>query len=295
MRKFLILLLLLPSVLFAQEETSNILKYTPAILLEKGKWETVSFYNLYTQNTGRNENGDSFDFNERQTFLNAMYQFTIGTSENGRFNIGFDITATQALYDGDRRGNPFKVLLFEDGEFSRTVLSGIGPRVRVVPLASLPNFSIQSTFLFPVASEMETPRFTAHDRYTSFTQFFYDHELSRKWRLFMELDILYRIKRYSNQVNFLRLPVSAFLSYFPNSKISIYGFSQYSPRYETVSNEIDEQYGLSEYFLQLGIGAKYQWTKRLGIEVSYGDFILSRGVNGAGAGYALNLGFRYIR
>ncbi len=294
--QFLAVLLCYSITGFAQdEEESNILKYTPSVLLEKGKWETISFYNLYTQNQGRNENGDNFKFNERQTFLNVMYQFTIGVSDNSRFNIGIDVNANKSLYDGDRTGNPFKVLLFDDENFSRTVISAIGPRIKFVPFERIGNFSIQTTFLFPVARDMETPRFTAHDRYTSFTQFFYDHKINQKWRLFLEADILYRIKRNSDQVNFLRLPVSAFLSYFPNSKITVFGFSQYSPRYESISNEVDETYGLSEYFVQLGFGAKYQWSKRLGVELSYGNFIASRGVFGAGAGYSMNLGFRYIR
>ena len=185
--------------------------------------------------------------------------------------------------------------MFDEEEFSRTVLSAIGPRVRFVPIERLGNFSIQSTFLIPVANDLETPRFTAHDRYTWFTQIFYDHKLSEKWRLFLEADVLYRFKRTNEQVDFVRFPLSAFLSFFPSSKVSFFGFSQYSPRFETVENEIDEDYGLSEYFVQLGIGARYQWSRRLGIEVSYGDFIASKGVFGAGAGYSLNLGFRYIR
>ena len=269
-------LLLLSSVSYSQEdEESNILKYTPSVLLEKGRWEFVSFYNLYTQNSVRDANGDEADIAERQTFLNAMYQFTIGTSENNRFNVGVEIQANRSLYDADRTANPFKVLLFDEEEFSRTVLSAIGPRVRFVPIERLGNFSIQSTFLIPVANDLETPRFTAHDRYTWFTQIFYDHKLSEKWRLFLEADVLYRFKRTNEQVDFVRFPLSAFLSFFPSSS--------------------DEDYGLSEYFVQLGIGARYHWSRRLGIEVSYGDFIASKGVFGAGAGYSLNLGFRYIR
>ncbi len=113
--------------------------------------------------------------------------------------------------------------------------------------------------------------------------------------MFLEADLLYRIKRNSDQVNFLRTPVSAFLSYFPSSRVTVFGFAQYSPRYERISNEVDETFGLSEDFFQLGAGVKYQWSRRLGIELSYGNFIASKGVNGAGAGYSLNLGFRYIR
>lgn len=290
-----LLVLLATAAVQAQEEESNLEKFTPAVLFGKGTWELNSFYNLYTQNQGRNSDGESFDFGERQTFLNIMYQFTLGVSDNARLNVGLDVWVNKSLYDGDRTGNPFKVLLFDEENFSRTVVSAIGPRVRFVPFESLSNFSVQSSFLFPVAQDQETPRFTSHDRYTSFTQFFYDHKINNEFRLFLEADLLYRIKRNSEQVNFLRTPVSAFLSYFPSSRVTLFGFAQYSPRFERVSNEVDETYGLSEDFFQLGGGLKYQWSRRLGIELSYGNFIASKGINGAGAGYSLNLGFRYIR
>lgn len=289
------LILMTSGITWAQDEGSNLEKFTPSALFGKGTWEFNSFYNIYTQNKGRNNEGDDFKIGERQTFLNVMYQFTLGVSDNARFNVGLDVNVNKSLYDSDRTGSPFKILLFDEEEFSRTVISAIGPRVKFVPFASLSNFSIQSTFLFPVAKNLESPRFTAHDRYTSFTQFFYDKKISNKVRVFLEADLTYRIKRNANQVNFLRTPVSAFISYFPNPRTTLFVFAQHSPRFETISNEVQEEYGLSESFTQLGGGIKYQWSKKIGVEVSYGNFVASRGVNGAGAGYALNLGFRYIR
>ena len=290
-----VLVLFISGITHAQGDDSNLQKFTPSALFGKGTWELNSFYNIYTQNKRRNDRGDDFQISERQTFLNVMYQFTLGVSNNARFNVGFDVYVNKSLYDSDRKGNPFKILLFGEEEFSRTVVSAIGPRIKFVPFASVSNFSVQSSFLFPAAKNLESPRFTAHNRYTSFTQFFYDKKLSNKVRVFLEVDLTYRIKRNPNQVNFLRTPISAFLSYFPNPRTTLFVLVQYSPRFETVSNEVDETYGLSEFFTQLGGGVKYQWSKKVGVELSYGNFVSSRGINGAGAGYALNLGFRYIR
>ena len=275
----------------AQAQESNLEKYTPSVLLEKGTWDLFSFYSIYTQTAVRDQQGDEVALGQRQTFLNAMYQITYGASESGRFNIGLDLQVNRAYYDDDE-GSPLNVLSFGNGDFSRTVVSAIGPRIRYVPFASTPNLSIQSTFLFPVASDLEAPFFTAHDRYTWFTQLFYDHKLSAKWRVFLELDLLYRFKRNDNQVNFFRTPASAFLSYFPNSRTTLFGFTQYSPRFQNLANSTEEQFGFSNWFTQVGVGAKYQLMANLGIELSYSNFVASRQ---DGAGYTLNFGLRYIR
>lgn len=282
----------------AQDATSNVQKYTPSVLLEKGKWELNSFYNLYTQAQDRDAEGNSIKLGERQTFLNAMYQLTHGISSSGKLNIGLDIWASRVLYDPDE-GSPFKVLTFNDGRFSRTAVTGIGPRVRYVPFKGLNGFSIQSTFLFPIADNLEGPPFTGHDRYTWFTQFFYDMKLTAQWRLFLETDFLYRIDRDGERPNFFRIPLSAFLSYFlRDQRTSVFVFSQYAPRFTNVQADFvdengfrEEEFGLEGWFTQIGIGAKYQVTPKLGLEVSYANFIASRQ---DGGGYALNLGFRYI-
>ncbi|NMM47344.1 hypothetical protein [Marinigracilibium pacificum] len=272
----------------AQE--SNLEKYTPSILFSKGQWELNTFFNIYTQNSIRDKNGDKIELSSRQTYLNGLLQYTLGVSNNARINVGMDFMFNRSFYDS-RSGNPLKVIYSGDGDYQRTVLSAIGPRIRFVPIKEINNLSIQSTFLFPVAKNQEAPLFTAHDRYTWFTQIFFDQRLNNKWRLFLEGDVLYRIKRYSDQTNFVRFPVSAFINYFPSSKASLYTNIQYSPRFENISNEFDEQFGFTSWFTQVGIGGKYQLTSKLGAELSYGNFINSRG---DGAGYTINFGLRYI-
>jgi len=274
----------------AYSQESNLERYTPSALFEKGAWEINVFNNIYTQQQVRNSEGSDIDLGQRQTFYNGLYQFTYGISNNRRINIGADVLINRSFYD-IANGSPFKIFSGSESDFSRTIVSAAGPRVKVVPFEDLQSFSIQSSFYFPIADDQESPAFTAHDRYTSFTQFFYDHKINSSWRIFLEIDALYRIKRNDNQVNFLRLPASAFISYFPSSKTTIYFFGQYSPRFEKQSNAVDEVYGLSSWFTQVGIGMKYQVTNKLGLEVSYGDFILSRN---DGAGSTINLGIRYI-
>ena len=58
-----------------------------------------------------------------------------------------------------------------------------------------------------------------------------------------------------------------------------------------VENAFDRQFGLSQWFTQAGLGVKYQITTSIGLELSYGNFLLSRN---DGAGYNVNFGIRYI-
>jgi len=290
-KKLVILLFSFISVTnsFGQEE-SNLLKYTPSILFDKGEWETLAFFNLYTQTEVTDRSGDIQSLGQRQTFLNANFQFTYGVSKTGRFNIGLDLMVNRAVYDSDE-GSPLKVIS-GSADFSRTVVSAIGPRIRFVPFAKLSNLSIESSFLIPIAESMESPQFVAHDRYTWWTRLFYDYKITNKWRVFLESGLLYRFKANDSQVDFFRIPSSIFLSYFPSGKVSIYVFGQYAPRFETVANDIDEQFGLNSWFTQVGVGMKYQLLPSLGIEASYGNFIASRN---DGAGYVINFGIRYIK
>jgi len=275
------------------QSQSNIVNFTPSALFEKGQFEVQGFHSIYSQEAIRDRDGEKFDLSQRESFFNAMYQFTYGASKNGKLNVGLDVNVSRALFDSDK-GSPFKVLGgASGGDQSRTVISSIGPRVKFNPIAKIPRLSVQSTFLFPVASDLESPFFVAHDRYTWFTQFFYDKSFGQRFQIFTELSWLYRINRNSNNsANFFRIPMSLFLSYFPTQKVSIFGFAQYSPRFEEVTNGFDSQFGLSQRFTQLGLGAKYQISDKLGLECSYGNFVNSR-LDGAGESF--NFGIRYIQ
>ncbi len=275
---------------FAKAQESNLQKYTPAILFGKGVWEANLFHNLYTQATIRDVVGDMVNLDQRQTFFNGLYQFTYGVSNSGRLNLGFDVNYNRSFYDSEK-GSALNVLFSDNGDFNRLILGSIGPRIRVIPLQAIPNFSIQSTVLFPIAPNQETPSFTGHDRYTWNTQFFYDLKINETWRIFAETGILYRIKRYESQINFFNVPTSLFLSYFPSSRATLFVFGQYSPAFREVSNEVDQVFGLSNWYTQIGVGVKYQLLPQLGLEFSYGNFVLSRN---DGAGEVINFALRYI-
>lgn len=271
---------------------SNLQVFTPSALFKKGQFEINFFNNLYSQTSVRDHTGESLELNQRQNFLNTMIQFTYGVSRSARVNLGLDLYINSASID-NASGSPLKHF-FGDVNFRQTALSYIGPRIKFVPIKKLPRVSIQSTLIIPIASNLENRegRFVSHDRYTWLTQIFTDFNLGNKFQVFLEEAVFYRIKRNDEQEsNFARLFFSGFLSYFPSSKLTVFGFGQYAPQFERLSNGFDSQFGLSQWFVQVGVGAKYQLLPQLGLEASYGNFVASRR---DGAGSVINFGLRFI-
>ena len=75
---------------FSQEYTvakSNVQRYTPSKLLNKGQWDIKFFNNLYTQNSVANSNGVSVSIPSENYFTTTLDIFT-GVSENIRLSIG---------------------------------------------------------------------------------------------------------------------------------------------------------------------------------------------------------------
>jgi len=274
----------------ADEPTSNLQVFTPSVLLAKGQVELRSFYNIYTQRNIRNREGDRVAIDGRQSFFNAQYTLNYGASKSARINVGFDVIVS-SFSDGNSPFSP----IFQSGNVNEVALAAFGPAVRFTPFKQLPNLSVRSAFWFPGAANLEDRNgtFVNHDRYTSFTQVFYDMEINTRWRLFAEADLIYRFSRRDDQVDFFRTPVTGILSYFlPSGKASLFALYQYSPRFERVSNGFDDQFGLSQWFQQAGLGFKYQLNSKLELELSYSNFFASRN---DGGGQTFNLGFRWLK
>jgi len=283
----------------AKEEKSNLQLFTPSALFTKGEFEVNVFNSIYSQQSIRNEDGEVIDLGETQNFFTSMIMFTTGVSEKTRFNVGLDVFLSKARYVPNEVSAVDVFSSSADASFDKAVVSYIAPRIKWVPFSKVPRLSIQSALWIPVSDQLELERFIAHDRYTWFTQVFFDKNLGDDFQIFLEADLLYRFANSEiHNYDFFRTPVSAFLSYFPTSNSTIYVFSQYSPRFETTA-ELDnseemqmvEEFGLTSWFTQFGIGGKYQITDALGIELSYSNFALSKS---EGAGHTLNFGLRYI-
>ena len=274
---------------FAQNST-NLTKFTPSALLGQGQYEIQSFNNLYTQNSMRDSRGNEVVLN-RQIFLASMFMFTYGISPTSKFNVGLDANISKARYTNNM-GNALGIFGSSEGDYSRTVLASIAPRIKFNPLGSISRLSVQSSFSIPIAKDLESPRFVQHDRYNWLTQIFYDKSFGSNWQLFFELDFLYRFKKEDFQENFFRTPASVFVSYFPSSKMTFYTMLQHSPAFGRLRVGDQSDYGRIKWYSQWGLGTKYQLTDKLGIEVSYTNFFASRN---DGAGQTFNLGLRFIK
>ncbi len=288
----------------AQEEeeqsASNIQTFTPSKLLKKGQWDIKFFNGLYTQTEEANEDGDKSDI-IRETFFTNTNEIYTGVSENSRINIGliFQIRSNSRGGQG-----PFEVFSFEDnGNDRRSGLTTIAPSIRVQPFKNIGNFSFTSSFFIPV---FEDKADTVDDGIGSFldqrsfaweTKFFYDRTFgANKWQLFTELDFKFNFGEKSSEAsadsnsgerfanNSLFLPASVFLSYFPSSKSTVFINAQQAFLID-LGNEFEQN------FTQLGFGAKYQVTRVINLEASYGKFV--RG-NSTGLGQTFSVGLRAL-
>ncbi|MFY0606271.1 MAG: hypothetical protein JXR10_06120 [Cyclobacteriaceae bacterium] len=268
----------------------NLQVYTPSILFDKGEWEYKSFQNLYTQKR-------SFDLDggfgktaaaaESQVFFTSINQFLYGV--NSQINVGLDVWVN------------YTALPFAGSRESQTGVSLIGPKVKIAPFKSLQRLSIQSSYLFKAADDLENrlPNaenpffFFANDRSIWLTQFFYDLPINDQLQLFFQQAIWYSVVDDSfRDNNYLQTQTSVFASYFPNSRWTLYGMMEYFP---THYNDLKQSsQGFYSYFVQSGIGTKFQAIpNKLELEFLYTNFIV--GSAGGGAGQTINFGIRLIR
>ncbi|NJB36698.1 hypothetical protein [Croceivirga sp. JEA036] len=262
---------------------SNIQQYTPSKLIGKGQWDLKWFNNLYTQTESTFSDGKE----PRQSFFTSTLEAYTGVGTNKRWNIGAIVEFRSNVVNDRSALDVFKF----DGEegSARSGLTSIAPSVKFVPIASVSNFSIQSSFFFPlVDNETENGVFLDQKGYTWQNRFFYDYSFaSRKWQLFSEInsELNFGDAADSFANNSLRLTPGVFLSYFPSAKFTVLALAQHSQLIDTGGTEF------SQDFTALGGGVKYQLTKALNIEALYTNFV--RGTD-TGLGETFNIGLRGI-
>ncbi len=264
---------------------SNLQVYTPSALFPAGQYEYKLFNNLYTQTSFYDADGEERDVNERQTYFTMIHEFFFGISP--RVNIGIDLYLKSARFD-DEDASPLEVLSFAGGPRHRSALSWISPKVKVAPFASLPGLSLQSTWVVPLAHDLEGQAadnkiFLEFNDAQWWIQIFYDLRFNEQLLLFAESGILWRIDSATDEPdNGFQTPLKLFLNYFPGSDATVYLSTQFTP---------DWGEGLESYFTQAGLGAKYQLTDKVELEILYTRFPLGKN---AGAGETYNFGLRFI-
>jgi len=271
----------------AQDSISNIQRYTPSVLLSKNQFEIKLFNNLYTQVAYFDQNGKKVNLSNRSTYFTDIIQFLYGAS--GRINVGM-IAFLRSVRVDKVKSSPLSVLKFERSDDARTAFNFLGPFIRLNPFKSNKHLSFQSSFLFPTVSDQEGvikgKPFLDFDKYYWWTQIFYDKMLPRHFVLFAETDIIFRIdKKEVFTKSFLYTPLKLFIGKFLGTGWGVYSMVEWAPFW-------GDKTLLEAFYLQLGIGTKYQLTSYLEAELLYTLFPIGKN---AGAGQTYNLGLRFLR
>ncbi|MEO9869327.1 hypothetical protein [Ekhidna sp.] len=263
---------------------NNLQNYTPSILFGKGDWEFKSFQNLYTQAKSFDADGGKVDNGVRDNFFTSINQFLYGV--NDQINVGFDVWVKHSNTQ-------------QAGLSSQTGITGFGPKIKIAPLKSVPRLSLQSTLLFNLVDEPEgsaNKYFLETDATLWLNQIFFDVPLNEKSQLFFQQAFWYRFVNDGSFAgnNFLQTQTSVFYSYFPTSRWTIYGMTEYFPTHYNSADDVEKAEAFFSYFVQSGVGTKYQLIPNLiELEFLYTNFWL--GSEGQGAGETINLGIRVIR
>lgn len=289
-----------------KKKKSNIQSYTPSVILKKGQIDITAYNNLYTQKAYRGGNRELISINGRASYYTLLFQTLYGISKNGRLNIGIDANVKSVYLNSNAKSTGFELFGFNGDSFNqRTVLSTIGPKIKATPFKKLSHFSFQSAFWIPLVSNLEgddgISPWLDHDKYTFWTQFFYDKNIKDRWQLFYEIDVLARIAKNANSYfngiakrSNVSFPASFFVNYFPTDKMTAYAMLQYSPTFQNFTNTSTgvTEFALTSDYAQTGVGLKFQLTSSLNLELSATKFFTA--LNG-GAGKTFNLGLKFLK
>jgi len=269
------------SISLPTEEGANAARYIVSSTIPKGGVEVKIFNNLYTQRTVNSEGALS----DRSTFFTSSVSFLYGL--NNRFNIGFNTRYRRVRNDG-LPSSPLAVFGSADGSIFRQGVTAFGPQIRYAPVERWENFSIQSSFVFPIGEDLAGSSSKPYIDWTGATwntQFFNDFSIGNSFSLFTEFDIL--IEDIGNaskgHTNRFSTPATLIFSYSPNRKMTVYTLGGFSPYWQS---EFD-------YFIQGGFGAKYQFTPNLELELLYTGFTNKFLSDTGGKAATYNIGFRF--
>ena len=260
--------------------SNNSSRYIVSSTIPQGSSEVKIFNNLYTQKTGSENN-----LTDRATFFTTSLSYLYGL--NNRFNVGF-ATRYRRVRNSQLPASALKVFNGVEEGSARQGITAFGPQIRYAPIEQWTNFSIQSSFVFPIGTDLagsSTQPYIDWTGATWNTQFFNDFAIGNSFSLFTELDILLEDigKADQGHVNRFSTPVTTILSYNPNPKTILYALGGFSPYWQS---EFD-------YFLQAGLGAKYQFTPNLELELLVTDFTNKFLKDTGGQASTFNIGFRF--
>ena len=284
---FLITLLLQPLNSSGQKNTSNknVQDYTPSLLINRGQTEFKLFNSLYTQSQFFDIENEKLNADKRSNFFTSIIEYNYGVSS--KVTLGGEVWY-RAVSNGPTNSSPANVLTFTNSSKSRSGINLAGFKVKFNPIKKWKKLSIQSGLLLSVISDPQSKKldrpFLDNNRHLWITKLLYDVKISSKFQAFTQIAAWVSIdKNLEDENSGIATPVDLFISYFPSKKVTFYLQNQFWP---SLGNA-----GISSYFVQEGLGIKYQLGKGLELESSYTAFIIGKDT---GAGKTFNLGLRIL-
>ena len=120
---------------------------------------------------------------------------------------------------------------------------------------------------------------------TWWTHVFNDFDIGSDFALFTEVDLLIEDmgSKADGRINRWSTPVTGIFSYFPTAVSTTYLLVNFSPYW---APDLD-------YFFQAGLGAKYQFSPQIELELLYTDFLNALITDNDGRASTINVGIRY--
>ena len=291
MNKILVLLVLLMMLLTSgvsgqkKSANKNVQDYTPSLLINKGQTEFKLFNSLYTQSQFFNAAAEKLDAGGRSNFFTSIIEYNYGVSS--KVTLGGEVWY-RAVSNGTTSSSATNVLAFTNSSQSRSGINLAGFKIKFNPIRKWKKISVQSGLLLSVISDPQSKKldrpFLDNNRHLWISKLLYDIKISSKFQAFTQLSTWVSIdKNLEDENTGIATPVDLFISYFPSKKITIYFQNQFWP-------SLGSQ-GISSYFVQEGLGIKYQLAKGVELESSYTAFVIGKDT---GAGQTFNFGVRIL-
>lgn len=200
--------------------------------------------------------------------LEHLLQLQYGVSQNNRLNIGLDFYFSHARIDADAGRSPFRLFGGEDEDSENfRSFSGIGPRVRWIPFESFPEFSIQNSFVFPIAEGENKRAAFGRDRVQFLTQLVTYQRFGGSFQALGELDFALFFANDTRQLTTLNIPlylsVSAQLPGYNYPRYFTFASLSLSQSFDTEKDE--SAWESNQFFSQAGLGISCQFSPRASI------------------------------
>jgi hypothetical protein len=251
-----------------------------AILVRLGEIELYSFNSFLSSDKSYDKNGNNANQHGKLIQFTSQFQFNIGISKSRRFNVGADVLYSSYRHDLSEASSVFSI--FKSDPRNVSAVTYAGPRIRIQPFKRLYNFSYQTYFWLPIASDAKRELLGSSKSNWGHTFFFYKY-YNQKIGIFAQANatLAFPSRNKDEQDNSdekndkteFYLPLSFTASYVVSRKNIFFASLSYSRINKDVSTIME---GADSDFAQYGVGYQRIITKNFFANVNYNGTIMAR-------------------